>query len=224
MKSLTLAVSMIFVMLAGYSVISSIGFLGTSQASVQVAQAQAAPHIAPWPPIVGRLYPDLQLIDQEGQPFRLSALMGKVILLEPIGMTCPACQAFSGAHDVGPFGGGVAGGGLPSLHKLLPQYARGLKLPRRDVVVVQLLLYDMKYGAPSAKDAQEWAQHFGFKKGRNEIVAVSPYDLRSDIAYNLVPGFHLIDKKFILRSDSTGHHPKDNLYTKLFPMVPYLLK
>ena len=224
MKSLTFAMTIAFVLMVTYVAVGSLGALNISEASVHGVKIQSSPQITPWPPKVGRLYPDLQLIDQEGQSFRLSALMGKVILLEPIGMTCPACQAFSGAHDVGGFGGGVAGGGLDSLHKLLPRYAKGLRLPRRDVVVVQLLLYDMRYGQPKPKDAREWALHFGLKKGHNEIVAVSPYDLRSDIAYNLVPGFHLIDKNFILRSDSTGHQPKDNLYAKLFPMIPYLLK
>ena len=58
----------------------------------------------------------------------------------------------------------------------------------------------------------------------NHIVAVSPFDLRSKHSFNLVPGFQLIDKDFILRSDSTGHYPKDNLYSKLLPMVLQLLE
>lgn len=220
----------------GYGLILFLAFFGLGLAMLiyslpsaqAVGNAVSPPpktaNIKPWPPVVGQPYPDLQLIDQNGNPFQLSSLKGRVILLEPVGMTCPACQAFSGAHDVGPFGGGVAGQGLSSVQKLLPQYAKGLRLPRHDVVIVQLLLYDMRMGPPKPKDAADWAKHFGLKMGENEIVAVSPYDLRSQIAYNLVPGFQLIDKNFILRSDSSGHHPQHNLYTHLFPMVPRLLR
>ena len=197
-------------------------FLFLNQSNVSANDAGKTT-LSPWPPVVGETYPDLELIDQMGNPFRLSALKGKVILLEPVGMTCPACQAFSGAHDTGPFGGGVAGRGLNSVHKLLPKYSNGFKIPHRDVVLVQVLLYDMRMGAPSAKDAAAWAKHFGLKMSRNEIVAVSPYDLRSKIAYNLIPGFQLIDRNFVLRSDSSGHHPKNNLYTHLFPLVPKLV-
>ncbi|MDH3285081.1 MAG: hypothetical protein OEQ13_10100, partial [Acidobacteriota bacterium] len=59
-----------------------------------------------WPPVVGERYPDLELLDQTGRRMRLSELSGRPILLEPVGMSCPACQAFSGAHrdGVGPFG------------------------------------------------------------------------------------------------------------------------
>ena len=34
----------------------------------------------------------------------------------------------------------------------------------------------------------------------------------------------LIDKDFVLRSDSSGHNPRDDLYRKLMPMVSSLLK
>ena len=46
-----------------------------------------------WPPKIAEPYPDLQLIDQTGKTVKLSSFKGKVILLEPLGMTCPACQA-----------------------------------------------------------------------------------------------------------------------------------
>jgi len=40
----------------------------------------------------------------------------------------------------------------------------------------------------------------------------------------MIPGFFLIDKDFILRSDSTGHRPKHNLYTQLLPELSVLLQ
>jgi hypothetical protein len=224
MKRLTLVITITFLSVLAYAATDYLGRVNVTQASLGDVKVQTEPKITPWPPQTGRLYPDLQLIDQDGRSFRLSSLMGKVILVEPLGMSCPACQAFAGAHDKGAYGGMSVQRGLGSIYKLTPRYAKGLKLPRQDVIIVQLILYDTRLGAPNPEDARKWAQHFGMKRAHNEIVAVSPYDLRSEIAYNLVPGFQLIDKNFILRSDSTGHHPKDNLYTELLPMIPYLLK
>ncbi|MCP3915220.1 MAG: hypothetical protein GY711_06675 [bacterium] len=40
-----------------------------------------------WPPTAGEAYPDLQLRDTSGEVFQLSSLKGKVLLIEPIGMT-----------------------------------------------------------------------------------------------------------------------------------------
>src|SRR5579885_426641 len=50
-----------------------------------------------WPPVNGQAYPDLKLLDQDGHEVALSSFKGKVILLEPVGMTCAACNAYSGA-------------------------------------------------------------------------------------------------------------------------------
>jgi hypothetical protein len=35
----------------------------------------------------------------------------------------------------------------------------------------------------------------------------------------MIPGFHLIDRDFVLRSDSCGHNPKANLFTDLLPTL-----
>lgn len=177
--------------------------------------------IQPWPPVLDKTYPDLELIDQEGQSFRLSDLKGKVILIEPVGMTCPACQGLSGAEKYGAFGN-VNPADIYDVDDMMRDYAK-VNWPHKDVVLVQLLLYDMRMGPPKAKDAAQWAKHFRKKKSRHEYVVVSPYDLRGSVSYNLVPGFQLIDKDFILRSDSTGHNPKQNMYKTLFPMVPILI-
>jgi hypothetical protein len=40
---------------------------------------------------------------------------------------------------------------------------------------------------------------------------------------DLIPGFQMIDKHFILRSDSTGPSPADDLYSKLLPQIRMLL-
>ena len=106
-----------------------------------------------WPPRLGEPYPDLTLIDQTGQPVRLSSFKGSVILIEPVGMTCSGCQAFSGAH----------------------------------------------------------------------LVLAGTKELLGDASYNMIPGFHLVDRNFIFQSDSAGHTPRHNLVTHLLPMVPKLL-
>ncbi len=172
---------------------------------------------SPWPPALNQPYPDLELIDQEGLPFRLSALKGKVIIIEPTGMNCPACQAFSGAHERGSYENNPVEQHSQSYRKIFPKYAKSLKFPSKDIVFIQILLYDMKMRPPQPEDAKKWAEHFNIRKDQNHIVAVSPYDLRSSITYNMIPGFQLIGKDFILRADSTGHHPRHNLYTQLIP-------
>lgn len=176
-----------------------------------------------WAPQKGQPYPDIDLIDQTGKQFKLSDFKGKVIVVEPVGMNCPACQAFSGAHDVGSFENNAVQSGLPSVPKLFPRYADGMPFPNKEVVFVQILFYDMQFGAPKPADAKKWAAHFKLNKSDNEIVAVPVKDMRNATTYKMIPGFQLIDKEFVLQSDSSGHHPQDNLYTTLIPMIPKLL-
>ena len=177
----------------------------------------------PWPPVVGQPYPDLELIDQEGEEFKLSYLKGKVIIVEPIGMNCPACQAFSGAHKAGPYENNAVAHNLEDFEKIFKLYSKGLRLPSKDIVFVQLLLYNMKMGAPTKEDARKWARHFRISKDDNHFVAVFPHDMRGQASFDMIPGFQLIDRNFILRSDATGHHPTHNLYTELIPMTPKLV-
>lgn len=178
----------------------------------------------PWPPVVGQQYPNLVLIDQNGKKFKLSNFKRKVIVIEPMGMNCPACQAFSGANDIGAFQGNAVQKDLISFKKMVAKYIPSLRLPRKDVVFIQLLLYDMQMQAPKPEHAAVWAKHFGLSKKRQEIVAVSTQDLRGAASYNLIPGFQVIDKKFVLRSDSTGHNPKENLYSTLLPTLLKVIK
>ncbi len=176
-----------------------------------------------WTPQKGQIYPDLELIDQEGVRFRLSDLKGKIVVIQPVGMNCPACQAFSGAHDIGSFEKNAVQPGVPSALKLFPRYTEGMPFPNKDVIFIQILFYDMKFGPPKLEDAQKWAAHFQLNKKDFEIVAVPVKDMRSDTTYKMIPGFQLLDRDFILRSDSSGHYPQDNLYKTLIPMVPDLL-
>lgn len=152
----------------------------------------------------------------------MSDFQGSVILIEYIGMTCPACQAFAGAHEVGSFGGVRPQRGVESIAEYFPKYA-GVSLDDERIVLVQVLLYSLSMGAPTPEDARRWASHFDQNRAAGEIVLAGRQKLLGQASYNLIPGFQLIDKDFILRSDSTGHQPRHNLYTELLPLVPKLL-
>ncbi len=176
-----------------------------------------------WPPRAGQPFPDVQLVDQTGKTVKISSFRGKVILVEYIGMNCPACQAFAGAHDRGSLGKVRPQQGLDSIEKLFPSYTRGLSLDDERIVFVQVLLYDLSLGAPTVDDAGKWAQHFQLERSK-PVVLVPKKDLRGPGSYNLIPGFQLVDKNFVVRSDSTGHHPRHDLYTELLPAVRGLLE
>ncbi|QDU84107.1 hypothetical protein Pla163_12110 [Planctomycetes bacterium Pla163] len=49
--------------------------------------AGSGPLAVAWPPTVGAVYPDLDLRGLDGERVQLSSLTGRVLLIEPIGMT-----------------------------------------------------------------------------------------------------------------------------------------
>jgi hypothetical protein len=73
--------------------------------------------------------------------------------------------------------------------------------------------------APSEEDARAWASHFQLYRARNEVVLAGTPELATKASRNLIPGFQLIDKDFILRADSTGVRTDDDLYSELLPMI-----
>jgi hypothetical protein len=178
---------------------------------------------ANWPPQIGQAYPDLELIDQDGKQWNLSRFKGKVIIVEPIGMNCPACQSFAGAHIKGSYGNITPQAGLDDFEGYFNSYTGGLSLDDDGIVLVELLLYDLTLGRPTLKDAKGWAKHFGMKSANNHFVVIPATDMRNKASYDLIPGYQLIGKNFKLRSDSTGHHPRDDLWRTLLPMVPKVL-
>ncbi|MBL4844009.1 MAG: hypothetical protein JKY65_00665 [Planctomycetes bacterium] len=191
-------------------------------ASPAFAQAKKLPHA--WPPVVGKEYPKLELKNSLGKTVKLIDFKGKVILIKPIGMGCPGCNAFAGAEKKGAYPGASFQKGIPSTTKIFKDYGK-VKLSSKKIVVIHLLLYDTSNRkAPTVADAKKWAKHWGIDKLKNEFVLVGDARYINRASYNLIPGFQLIDKNFVLRSDSSGHRPKDNLYTKLAPMVKVLLK
>ena len=99
-------------------------------------------------PRVGDEYADLELFNLEGEPVRMSQYRGKVLLIEAIGMPCAACQAFSGAHELGGFGGIQPQPGLQSFERYFQQYAGDASLSDERLVFIQILFY-----GPSARHA-----------------------------------------------------------------------
>jgi hypothetical protein len=174
-----------------------------------------------WPPVKGKVFPNLELVNQDGKKMKLEELRGKVLLVEVVGMTCPACNAWSGAGKRGKFNSIEPQGGLDSIEKYLKDYG-GLELSDRRLVFVQLLLYNLAMKAPTADDAKNWAKHFGFQTSNQQYVFAGREDLINSASYNMIPGFFLVDKDFVLRSDSTSHNPKESLYTDLLPMISKL--
>jgi len=176
-----------------------------------------------WPPKVGTPFPDLELMSDSGVVRRLSEFKGKIILVEPVGMNCPACNAFAGAHKVGGYKGTHPQLGLPSIEEILPRHAKGVTIDDERVVLVHLLLFDMNYAAPTAADARKWSDHFDFGERRDIVVMAGDERFLGPESFKMIPGFFLVDRDFILRADSTGHRPRDDLYRKLLPMIPTLL-
>lgn len=194
--------------------------------AVEVEPEPAAPaHI--WPPRVGERYPNLQLLDSRGDRIALESLAGKIILVEPIGMDCPACNAFAGANRPGSSGfrGVKPQSGVPSIHEMLDQYADGISLSDDRIALVHLLLYRPgREGPPDLRMAQLWAEHFGIEVSENMLVLVGEPYLIGPASFNMIPGFQLIDADFVLQFDSSGHHPKHDLWRELLPAIPGLMQ
>ena len=170
-----------------------------------------------WPPKIGDEYPNLELVNYDGRKIVLSEFKGKMLLIEPVGMRCTACQAFSGGNTIGGFGNIRPQQGLPSIEVLLEQFGAIGALNSPDVVFAQILFYDLKNGPPSVDDAAAWAEHFGLDKHPNYYVFISPINMQSPKTRRMIPGFQLIDRNFILRYDAAGNSSPDSLYQDLLP-------
>jgi hypothetical protein len=72
--------------------------------------------------------------------------------------------------------------------------------------------------APDVNDARSWDRHFRITES-NGLVLIPHGDLRGPVAHNLIPGFQLIDKNFVLRFDAAGHRPRHNFWTELLPAI-----
>lgn len=204
-------------------------WLEAEPSAAEAAPTGAAPGTPPrpdhiWPPQLGELYPDLELLNASGERVSIASLKGRVILVEPIGMDCPACNAFAGGNrpGVGGFQGASSQQGLPSVDEALRRYA-GVDPDDSRLVHAQLLLYDMgRRGAPTPELGRRWAEHFGVR-GPNRLVLIGEPYLIGPASYAMIPGFQLVDREGRLRFDSTGHRPQHDLWRELLPALAGLL-
>ena len=175
-----------------------------------------------WPPVLGESYTDLELTDLEGRLTSLSDYRGKVILVEPIGMSCSGCVAFAGGHQYGPFADVMPQRNIESIKAYAEKYGQ-FDLDDPQIILVHLLLYNRQMQPPTSEDARRWAKHFDLQSSENKLVLVGRSSMLGPATRAMIPGFHLIDKNFVFQADSSGHQPTDNLYTGLLPLVGKLL-
>jgi thiol-disulfide isomerase/thioredoxin len=176
----------------------------------------------PWPPQLDQPYPLINMIDQEGKLTSLEEFRGKVVLVELIGMSCPACVALSGGDLYGGFGSTMPQPGIESIDEYVERYA-GETVENPDIIFVQILLFDTNMEPTDADDAQTWAYHFRNTRERNRIVLAGSEALFGEASKAMVPGFHLLDRNLVMRADSSGLTPKQNLYEELIPKITELL-
>jgi hypothetical protein len=179
--------------------------------------------IGTWPPRPAQAYPDLALRDCNGNLFRLSSLKGKVILVEPVAISCMACQAFSGGDTRGGFLGVTPQPGIHSLEEYLARFGGGVKFDNPAIAYVQVVIYNMNLEAPSVSEVKAWADHFGLTGRPNVHVLVGTKEMISQASFDMIPGLHLIGKDFILRSEHFGHGGGSDLYSELLPMTASLV-
>lgn len=179
---------------------------------------------AGWPPTLDAPYPDMELTDQDSLVFKLSDFKGKVIVLIPINMSSAHSQALENAFLFGTYRGAPIAKDVVALDEEIKKNAPSLTLPHDDLIFIHLIFHDLSDMFPSIGDAELWADHFQKRKSENHIVAV-PNQRIPDYATNaLIPGVQLIDRRFILRADSTGVSPKTRLREVLVPMIDIALK
>ena len=177
-----------------------------------------------WPPQLDQPYPDLELINHAGQSVRMSDFKGKVIVVEYIGMTCPACQASAERMRREHTGTSSHKEGLGRSRIISQAQPAACLWKMTESSSFRCCSTACPWGAPTPEDAKDWARHFQMDRPKNHLVLAGKEELLGQASYDMIPGFQLIDKQFVLRSDSTGHRPRHNLWRELLPLVPKLLK
>lgn len=179
-----------------------------------------------WPPLMNKPYPNLLLIDQNGQTFNLSQHEGKIIILEYIDMLSPVSQAQSGAGLLGVYGNKD----IVSVDKYMVPFSAALikngvdtnVLSQNDVIQIKVLVYGDD-GQTTVSDVENWTNHFQLGEEQNVIVATPQKDMRDDSVSMAVGGYQLLDRKMRLRVDSSGPTPKHNLDMTLIPLFEKLV-
>ena len=114
------------------------------------------------------------MVDQHGAAVRLSSFKGKVLLIEPVGMNCPAwVLSWSGARTYGDFQGQKAQANVSPIDEMFPRFTGGLSLADPRIVHIQLLLFSVGMMPTAADDAKAWARHFHMSRPNQVVLAGS---------------------------------------------------
>ncbi len=187
------------------------------------SEASDTPIPGPWPPVTGQAYPDIELLDHRGQTTSLRDLAGKILLVEPVAMSCSLCQAWSGGGEAGAIGD-VSVAQLPSFEQLLRD--AGVDPAHPDLVFVQLVLFSLDgERAPTVDEAAVWAEHFGLDQRPRTVVLTGDARYADAVGESLYPGFHLVDRDFVLQAWTSGHaRGGTSLKGELLPKLAALLQ
>lgn len=190
----------------------------------RMASLQSARNVvAGWPPEVGKPFPNLSLIDHQGNPVGVESWRGKPTLVEIVAMSCAGCQGFSGGNKFGAFGGFAVQEGLKSIEEYYEQYTTGHKLHDPEINFVQIIIYNLHLEAPAPAELSAWRTHFHFDEHQNTSIISGGAPLASGTSFAMIPGFLLLDKDLTVRFDSTGHNPRHDLFWELLPGMKRLL-
>ncbi len=174
---------------------------------------------AGWPAEVGAAFPDLPVVALDGTQISLATHRGRVLLVEPIGTSCKACQAFSGGNEKGGIDGVAPQADLTSIDGLLDRYAE-VALTDDRLELVQVLLYGADgRSVPTADEHAAWVDHFGVT---GTVYRADPATWGEGVRQR-IPGFWLVDHEGVLRFDAAGNRAPNQLYRELLPAVDRLV-
>ena len=152
----------------------------------------------------------LLLKDHNGQWMRISSFKGKVLLIEPVGMNCPACIAFSGGNrpGVGAFQGNAPQTGVWAIEDYILNRGGGIRIDDPDLVFIQLLLYSPGMQPPTTEEVAAWVKHFNLSRFPNYVALAGDDRMINQASYDMIPGFQVVDRDRVLQVDFTGHNPR----------------
>ncbi len=179
-----------------------------------------------WPPKMNDEYPNLALIDQNGQSFDMDSLKGKIIIVEYLDFSSAVSQAQSGSGLLGVYGDEnlEADSYAIPFQDVLRKNNVDIDLSSNDVLQVKIVLYAAAGDQASRDDAVNWAEHFNLTKEDGIIVATPEKDIRDKDSSFMVGGYQLLDRNLRLRADSSGGAPKHNLDLTFVPLFEKLVK
>ena len=176
-----------------------------------------------WPPRIGAPMPDLLLYDSAGRLTRLSSLKGRVLLVELVATGSPASVALAGGHAYGPFENVMPQSNLDCLLEYLRRFGpveRGDPRWRH----VQIVIYNSQLEPPTIADLKRWSSHFRLDSARGALVLAATRPLLERTPPSMVPGFYLVDERFVVCAESCGPSPKHNLYQDVIPLLNDLVE